>query len=48
MSHAHLIVRKITVWSFNYVQINDWCLNELLLLNNNTWKTFNNEQTNKD
>ena len=31
------IIRNRTVWLFNCIKANDWCLVELLLINNNTW-----------
>ena len=30
-------VRNKTVWSINYVKINDWCLIELLVIDSNIW-----------
>ena len=31
------IVWNKTVWSFNCVETNDWCLIELLVIHGNTW-----------
>ena len=34
------IVRNRTVWLFNWVKTNNWCLIELLLIHKNTWNHF--------
>ena len=34
------IVRNRTLWQFNCVQTNDWCLIELLVIDSNTWSNL--------
>ena len=37
MTNLNWIAWNRTVWSFNCVKTNDWCLIELLVIHHNTW-----------